>query len=535
MAYLDEIREVEAFTALPRARRNLVFYSEGPEYWLHFRGIIRELIDRRRYPLVYLSSQPDDPGLHIRSPLLTSFLIGSGSVRTNLFSGLDADVMVVTMPDLENLNLKRSPHCRHYAYIFHSPVSTHMIYQPAAFDHYDSIFCVGSHHEREIRAREALIGARPKTLIRHGYGRLDEIIATAPPPPPVGHGSLHVLIAPSWGPHGIFETFGRSLVEILLSAGYYVTARPHPQTIRLASEKIEELRTAFAADDHFRLETDLAQHHSLERSNVMITDWSGAALDFAFGLLKPVIFLDTPRKMNNPAYQELGIEPLEVTIRGVLGRIVDPGDLDALPAIVSDLARSGGAGIEEIRFAREQSIHNVGTSAAVAAAELVRIAIGFATASAATDATIEVAAEKTALAFLEPFADATRAGAPGAVIPFLAGLIGKRDVLSASPRAKLDALCRRIDVFKRLAALYDERFVDEVDPAALPPEVCFTLAYVLIRAAERLEDGERGQALKFLNSAGNALNIYTAAGGVVGAPLLESLFFQTFDALEGRP
>ena len=51
----------------------------------------------------------------------------------------------------------------------------------------------------------------------------------------------------------------------------------------------------------------------------MICDWSGAALDYAFGLNKPVIFIDVPRKVNNPDYQELGVECFEVWIRDHIG------------------------------------------------------------------------------------------------------------------------------------------------------------------------------------------------------------------------
>ena len=32
----------------------------------------------------------------------------------------------------------------------------------------------------------------------------------------------------------------------------------------------------------------------------MVSDWSGAALEYSFGLKKPVIFLDLPKKVNNP-------------------------------------------------------------------------------------------------------------------------------------------------------------------------------------------------------------------------------------------
>ena len=32
----------------------------------------------------------------------------------------------------------------------------------------------------------------------------------------------------------------------------------------------------------------------------MVSDWSGVAMEFAFGLERPVLFIDVPRKTNNP-------------------------------------------------------------------------------------------------------------------------------------------------------------------------------------------------------------------------------------------
>jgi hypothetical protein len=44
-------------------------------------------------------------------------------------------------------------------------------------------------------------------------------------------------------------------------------------------------------------------------------DWSGVAMEFAFGLEKPVLFIDVPRKVNNPEYKTLRAVPLEVSYR----------------------------------------------------------------------------------------------------------------------------------------------------------------------------------------------------------------------------
>ena len=89
----------------------------------------------------------------------------------------------------------------------------------------------------------------------------------------------------------------------------------------------------------------------------MISDWSGAALDYAFGLGKPVVFVDTPRKINNPDYQELGIEPFEVAIRETIGQVLSLDNIDN----IAELLRSARLGNTK------NTVYNIGHSKEVGA------------------------------------------------------------------------------------------------------------------------------------------------------------------------
>jgi YidC/Oxa1 family membrane protein insertase len=124
---------------------------------------------------------------------------------------------------------------------------------------------------------------------------------------------------------------------------------------------------AFRGRPNFELELDIASQDSLQRSDLMISDWSGAALEYAFGLERPVLFVDVARKVNNPDYEQLGIEPLEVSVRERIGRVVDPSRLDAVPAAVEALVSDASGYRQQIRETRAQTVHNVGTSGRVAA------------------------------------------------------------------------------------------------------------------------------------------------------------------------
>jgi YidC/Oxa1 family membrane protein insertase len=365
------------FRRLPPAARALVFYAEDATAWSHFEPIVTALLARAVPAFCYVTSSPTDPVLRRRDDRLRTFYVGLGAARTALFSVLEARVVVMTMPDLESFHIKRSPGVREYAYVHHSMVSTHMIYRPGAFDHFDTILCVGPHHVRETRASEALAGRPPKTLVEHGYGRLDALLQEA-----AARGARpdarprRVLVAPSWGPHGLLETHGVAIVDVLRRAGCRVIVRPHPMTTRKRPEVVAAIRARFGTDALVTLETDVASTRSLFEADVLVSDWSGVALEYAFARERPVLFVDVPRKVNNPGYAALGLEPLEAEIRDEIGVVLDPGRLGEAPALVESLVADGEAFGERIRKARAEHVYHVGGSGAAGAAYLAAAAFG---------------------------------------------------------------------------------------------------------------------------------------------------------------
>lgn len=362
----------KAFEKLDPETRAITFYAEDGGSWPHLEPIVSELTGRLGRTVCYLTSSPEDPVLTRADPNLVPIEIGEGFGRSYLFQTMDAGVVVATVPRLGIPVLPRSRRAAElgmtYVYVFHSMVSTHMIYDADGFDHYDTVLCVGPHMAAEIRGREAAAGLPAKELLEHGYGRLDSIIARALDAPAApGHDPGTVLIAPSWGPHCLFETCGPEIVAGLLDAGFEVIARPHPMTDKHTPEAITALRDRFGANSAFVLDQDMASQATLQRADLMVSDWSGAALEYAFGLERPVLFVDTPRKVNNPAYEQLGIEPFEATVRERIGEVVGLDDLGSIPTRVGSMISSIDTYREQIVAARAAAIFNVGTSGRVGA------------------------------------------------------------------------------------------------------------------------------------------------------------------------
>ena len=326
--FLRALSGIINFNNLPRKQRQITFYSEGKSYWPHLESLLATTLEKTDKTVCYISSSLDDPGLMVEHPRLNRFFVGMGFVRDYFFQNLDTNIMVMTMPDLHKFQVKRSNYNVHYIYVQHSLVSLHMVYRHGAFDHYDTICAAGPHHVKEIRAIEAKYNLPRKNVIELGYSRLDSLTETAKKyqetQPNEKKTHKTILIAPSWGPEGVIESgLGKILVEQLLNLGHEVVLRPHPQTIKFARAKVDEIRNEYKDNPLFVFVGSVAEQESLHQSDIMVSDWSGAALEYAFALNKPVIFCDIPRKVNNPNYQEIEIEPLEVSIREKIGAIWD--------------------------------------------------------------------------------------------------------------------------------------------------------------------------------------------------------------------
>ena len=166
----QEGKELEKFNQLDLDERSIVFYSESSVLLYPYVEQIIEELGKREQKICYVTSSKDDPILKNENKNIKVFYIGDGSVRSKFFWELKAKVLITTMPDLENYWIKRSVVFPvHYIYAFHSINSTHMEFRKGAFDHFDTIFCVGPHQIQELRATEKLYNLKQKNLVECGY------------------------------------------------------------------------------------------------------------------------------------------------------------------------------------------------------------------------------------------------------------------------------------------------------------------------------------------------------------------------------
>jgi len=370
-------REVFRFFGDSTQKYQIVIYSEGGGYDPFFRPVVDALQGTYDGIIGYLTSDAADPLLLSPPSHLQSFFVGKDSARTYALNNLRAEIVVMTMPDLNTFHIKRSRHVKHYAYIHHTPLSMHTIYRKGAFDHFDSIFCTGPHHMEETREWEDLHSLPPKQLFEHGYPPLDTLMQVAKDAPPLSTDKderLNILLAPSWGAEGLMETRAEEAVGVLLDAGHFVRVRPHPRSRQLAGPALDALKVKFDPHPSFDMDEDTSKFEALLKSHMMISDWSGVAMEFAYGLERPVLFIDVPQRVNNPDYRDLDASPFESKLREEAGAVLSPEKLSEMPLMLADLWSDVESFGQRVRKLRTKRTYNIGTSAKRGAEILSKLA-----------------------------------------------------------------------------------------------------------------------------------------------------------------
>lgn len=354
--------------------KHLVFYSESSGFYKYYKGIIEYILKNTNIAVHYITSDPNDQVFAISQsqPRLKPYYIAEKRLIT-LMMKLDCDVMVMTMPDIENFHIKRSYVRKdiEYVYVPHCIDSINMTMRTGAVDYYDSVLCVGKHQKEEITNTEAVYGLPHKTLVDWGYTLLDEMRAQYAASAHEDKPGKKILIAPSWQKDNIVDSCLEEILDTLKGRGYQITVRPHPQEVRLKQAYMEQLEAKYAADRDVEIQTDFSSNSTVFEADLLITDWSGITYEYAFTTLRPVLFIDTPMKVMNPEYEKINTPPINIWMREVIGAVVKPDELEKLPEAVERLLSGRDEYRERIdRFVHEY-VYNLGNSGEVGAKYII--------------------------------------------------------------------------------------------------------------------------------------------------------------------
>ncbi len=357
---LTEVRDLRS------KPKPVVFFAEDASDWLHI-GPLADHLETLGCSVLRLTADPDDSIITTKGGIH----IGGTLAATQLFLRLPPCVVVMTMTDLGTYHLKRSVHDVHYVYVFHSLLSTHRAYRPNAFDSYDSILCATPYHVAELEKAAVIRDIRPQVLHNTGYCRLDSLISSAPTVPNEQGRPPKVLLAPTWGPSSLIEFGIDQIIRNLLDSSIQVVLRLHPMSLRHHNDIYHQFFESFGDHPLFKLDNSFSSSATLLESDLIVSDWSGAAHDFALGLLRPAIFMDTPQKAHNDIYPQLNIECYEDVVREELGALVSLHQADSLPDVVNSLLDDRIEWQQRLKLLRSQVLFNPGEAITVAAMQIL--------------------------------------------------------------------------------------------------------------------------------------------------------------------
>ena len=356
--------------------KKLVFYSEGSGFYKYYKGIIEYLLEHTNITIHYITSDFNDKIFEMaeKNDKIKAYYIGEKKLIT-LMMKMDADVVVMTTPDLETYHIKRSYVRKDIEYIFvmHDMGSFNLTNRTGAVDHFDTVMCTGKHQKEEVEKIEEAYNLPKKVTVDAGYPLLDEMINdyNASKSNVKENERPTILIGPSWQVDSIMDSCIEEILDAFRGKEFDVIVRPHPQYVRHKMEKCERLKEKYADDSHVTIQTDFSSNSTVFDAAILVTDWSGICFEYAYTTKRPVIFIDTPMKIMNPEYQKIDTVPINIMLRNEIGKSLAMNEVSSIYDVAKEMIDNKDKYYNKICDFTNEYVYNLGNSAEVSAKYII--------------------------------------------------------------------------------------------------------------------------------------------------------------------
>ncbi len=348
--------------------KHLVVYSEKSGFYKYFENILNSLLKNTSVTIHYVTNDPNDQIFEIAKsePKIKPYYIGPKKIITFMMK-MDADIVLMTTPDLDKYHIKRSYVRKdiEYIYTFHGPTSTTMCVKEGAYDAFDTIFCVGPHQVTELQETVKMYNLPEKNLVPVGFGVIDNLIESYKKMEKKPEGTKkQILIAPSWQEDNILESCLDEILPQFIGKGNKVILRPHPEFIKRFKPKMDAIIEKWHGKDgdDFVIEMDFSSNRTIWESDLLVTDWSGIAYEFSYATKKPSMFINTTAKVLNPNYEKYSVVPAEISWKDQVGISLEMNELQKVEATVKELLDNPEKYSAKIEEALQNNIFNIGES-----------------------------------------------------------------------------------------------------------------------------------------------------------------------------
>ena len=350
------------------ANKHLVFYSESNGFYKYYKGIIEYILDNTNIIIHYITSDYNDQIFELAktNKHIKPYYIEEKKLIT-LMMKMDADVVVMTMPDINNYHIKRSYIRKDIEYIYlpHGIDSLNLTMRKGSMDNYDSVLVTGKYQREECEKTDKLNNLNRK-IISCGYPLLDDMIRDYKKEKKKKTSSKTIMIAPSWQKDNIIDLCLDVILKKLKGKDYRVIVRPHPQQVRHMKDAFEKMKEKYDSTN-IVIQTDFSSTDSVFNSDLLITDWSSIGYEYAFTTEKPVLSIETPMKIMNPDYKKIKVEPFNIWAREEIGKIIKVKDIKKIDAAIDEMLKNSSKYQKKISALKKDSVYNLGKSAEISA------------------------------------------------------------------------------------------------------------------------------------------------------------------------
>ena len=340
----------------------IAIFAEDKRYWNTFETVLDEF-EKRKQKVVYMTCSKDDPVFNKKYEYITGEFIGEGNKAYSRLNLLNASVVLSSTPSLGVFQWKRSKNVDCYIHIPHM-ASDIILYRMFSVDRFDAIILPGKYQEKPLRQLEEIHGIKPRDMELCGIPYMDVMKKRLDAAGEVPAHERTVLLAPTWGENGILTKYGERLIDALVSTGYKVIVRPHPQSFIAEKEIIERLTTKYNDPSKVEWNRDNDNFEVLRRSDILISDFSGVIFDFSLVFNKPVIYTD-PSNIDTGVFDAYWIDETPWTFRVLsdLGIELNDSNIDNIKDVIDKCLEDPS--FEEGRNkARSEAWANIGQGAA---------------------------------------------------------------------------------------------------------------------------------------------------------------------------
>ena len=293
------------------ANYRIGFFCENNYIYEYLKPYIEKKVKREK--ILIISFQEINNDKMDKSSL---FVFHTNFFRELVFLTLRLKFLYSSTPDLDKTIFKRSKFSKcKYIYLHHTPVSLTLIYNKNAFDSFDAIQIINTFQLNEIKEITKKNNINIKKF-KSKYRFIDKQIENSKKQIT----TTDLLIAPSWNSSFYKLKCHVLLSEYLSKSNLTYKIRPHPMSYKKNEvTKIDIEKLKMKIDDEILLD--------LSKYKFLITDWSGIFIEFALIFKRKSFLINTPKKIVNNNYLNYENQPIEMSLRNVLGRTYEIRDI----------------------------------------------------------------------------------------------------------------------------------------------------------------------------------------------------------------